>query len=277
MSCSAATAAAAGRGRARGAAADGHLHQRLGHTGCAAVRDLVAHLLDGSEDPASRPDDPARGGAGGAHGRDGDPHEGHVVRLGAGWSPLVVLVGLVRSMAGYRAPDRGVARGSALVRRTRRTGPTWVLASRASGRPAVNQIGSGGTEATLTDQAFNAGQVASYLWQFHLPRLSSQFDFPALVGVPVYDVWLKDLAGRFGWAADLAAAGLYIGAGGRRAPIDRHRGGAGHPPAAPMSACALRSWGSIAAPRWSASMWWTTASRCSRARPSCRAATCSRS
>jgi len=89
----------------------------------------------------------------------------------------------------------------------------WVVAARAAGRPSVNQVGSTGTENALADQAFNAAQIASYMWQFYLPRLSSQADFPQVVGVPVYDVWLKDLTGRFGWVQIALPDGLYVAAG----------------------------------------------------------------
>jgi len=40
---------------------------------------------------------------------------------------------------------------------------------------------------------------ASYLWQFYLPRLPFQRDFPASEGLQVYEVWIKTGWGAFGW------------------------------------------------------------------------------
>jgi len=42
-------------------------------------------------------------------------------------------------------------------------------------------------------------EMASYLWQFYLPRPGFLADFSTVKGIPVYDVWLKDLAGNFAW------------------------------------------------------------------------------
>lgn len=42
-------------------------------------------------------------------------------------------------------------------------------------------------------------QMASYLWQFYLPRLPFMADLPTVQGIPVYDVWFKGLIGNFAW------------------------------------------------------------------------------
>ncbi|HEX5910130.1 MAG TPA: DUF2142 domain-containing protein [Thermoleophilaceae bacterium] len=54
----------------------------------------------------------------------------------------------------------------------------------------------------LTEQLrgqFEPGLMASYLWQFYLPRLGFMQDIKTVTGIPVYDVWFKDLVGNFAW------------------------------------------------------------------------------
>ncbi|HEX8051992.1 MAG TPA: hypothetical protein VF517_03305, partial [Thermoleophilaceae bacterium] len=49
-------------------------------------------------------------------------------------------------------------------------------------------------DATLGD----AGSFASYLWQFYLPKLSFQDQFPGLGERPLWNVWHKTSWGAFG-------------------------------------------------------------------------------
>ena len=39
----------------------------------------------------------------------------------------------------------------------------------------------------------------SYLWQFYLPRLSSMEVFKPSPGLPLYDIWITEGWGAFGW------------------------------------------------------------------------------
>jgi 4-amino-4-deoxy-L-arabinose transferase-like glycosyltransferase len=75
----------------------------------------------------------------------------------------------------------------------------WLVFARAEGRPAVNQVTStSGQTVSVLD--FPPGYLASYLWQFYLPKLSSQADLPAGVSREYgYDVWVRTGWGVFGW------------------------------------------------------------------------------
>jgi 4-amino-4-deoxy-L-arabinose transferase-like glycosyltransferase len=75
----------------------------------------------------------------------------------------------------------------------------WLAFARAEGRPAVNQVTStSGRTVSVVD--FPPGYLASYLWQFYLPKLSSQADLPAGVSREYgYDVWVRTGWGVFGW------------------------------------------------------------------------------
>jgi 4-amino-4-deoxy-L-arabinose transferase-like glycosyltransferase len=45
----------------------------------------------------------------------------------------------------------------------------------------------------------SVGDFLGYLWQFYLPNLPHQHGFPQLLGLPVYERWIKGLWGSFGW------------------------------------------------------------------------------
>lgn len=77
------------------------------------------------------------------------------------------------------------------------------------------------TVATSSAHPFNVRQFLSYVWQFYLPRLPFLTPFRTTPGLPVYDIWLRQTTGVFGWldaylpdwmyrASALAAAGLGI-------------------------------------------------------------------
>lgn len=76
----------------------------------------------------------------------------------------------------------------------------WIAYTRASDRPTVNVVtaAEAGAEA---GPALDPGRIFDYLWQFYLPQIPGQenFAFAANFPLPVYDIWLKQLAGRFGW------------------------------------------------------------------------------
>lgn len=74
----------------------------------------------------------------------------------------------------------------------------WILYTRSSGRPTVNVVAA--TESGADPgPALDLGRIFDYLWQFYLPQLPGQENFPSAFTLPVYEIWLKQLAGRFGW------------------------------------------------------------------------------
>jgi 4-amino-4-deoxy-L-arabinose transferase-like glycosyltransferase len=70
----------------------------------------------------------------------------------------------------------------------------WLALAHALGRPAINQINS-----TSGSHPFNIGQFLSYVWQFYLPKLPFLTKFRTTPQLPVYDIWLRQGTGAFGW------------------------------------------------------------------------------
>jgi hypothetical protein len=70
----------------------------------------------------------------------------------------------------------------------------WVELAAASGLSAFNTLAAG-----LGPAASKLGQFLSYLWQFYLPRLPWMSRFRLTAGLGVYDVWLREGIGVFGW------------------------------------------------------------------------------
>jgi len=70
----------------------------------------------------------------------------------------------------------------------------WIELASALGRSAVNTIPSG-----PHPQRFNVRQFVSYVWQFYLPRLPFLRQIRETSGLPVYDVWMLQGFGDFGW------------------------------------------------------------------------------
>jgi 4-amino-4-deoxy-L-arabinose transferase-like glycosyltransferase len=93
---------------------------------------------------------------------------------------------------------------------------SWVALASSLGGLGITTVGSSPTHPFLISQFF------SYLWQFYLPRLPSLTPLRATPDLPVYDIWLRQLTGTFGWldvylptwmyrAATFAATGLGLG------------------------------------------------------------------
>ena len=55
------------------------------------------------------------------------------------------------------------------------------------------------TVATSPAHPFNVRQFLSYVWQFYLPRLPFLTPFRTTPQLPVYDIWVHQVAGVFGW------------------------------------------------------------------------------
>ena len=71
----------------------------------------------------------------------------------------------------------------------------WVVVSVVLGRPALFQVGTS-DNAPLPDSPLRL--LASYLWQFYLPKLPFQQEFAGFPTLPVYDFWAKGAWGAFG-------------------------------------------------------------------------------
>jgi 4-amino-4-deoxy-L-arabinose transferase-like glycosyltransferase len=69
----------------------------------------------------------------------------------------------------------------------------WVALAHATGRAAINTVGSSPAHP------FIVSQFLSYVWQFYLPRLPFLTPFRATPQLPVYDIWLNQGTGVFGW------------------------------------------------------------------------------
>jgi 4-amino-4-deoxy-L-arabinose transferase-like glycosyltransferase len=84
----------------------------------------------------------------------------------------------------------------------------WFGTARALDRAAVNEIAAGERTPTLTN--FNPRELASYIWQFYLPRLPFQQRFGGMKAYPVYEVWLKTGWAAFGWLEVTFPQPVYI-------------------------------------------------------------------
>jgi 4-amino-4-deoxy-L-arabinose transferase-like glycosyltransferase len=80
----------------------------------------------------------------------------------------------------------------------------WVALATALGRPAVNAIQSG-----AHPRPFNVRQFLSYVWQFYLPRPSFLTRFRETAGLPLYDLWIREGWGVFGWRDVAMAQWIY--------------------------------------------------------------------
>jgi 4-amino-4-deoxy-L-arabinose transferase-like glycosyltransferase len=107
------------------------------------------------------------------------------------------------------APALALGLGVGLWRRTGRDGPSGrvVAALAAAGLAGLAVVGlaTGVLSGRVDPRIF-----ASYLWQFYLPRLPFQRDFPALGGLPAYEVWVKTGWGAFGWFETRLPEPVYV-------------------------------------------------------------------
>ena len=83
----------------------------------------------------------------------------------------------------------------------------WVVAQFLRGQTAINGVGSGGSGSH--GPSFKIPQFLAYIWQFYLPRLPGMTPFRATSGLPVYDTWIRQGWGMFGWLEVAMPSWLY--------------------------------------------------------------------
>ncbi len=71
----------------------------------------------------------------------------------------------------------------------------WI-AARGHGNPALAPIGSA---PARRGTPFNLRQFLSYIWQFYLPRLPGMSPDRVTPGLSVYNIWVRETWGTFGW------------------------------------------------------------------------------
>jgi 4-amino-4-deoxy-L-arabinose transferase-like glycosyltransferase len=82
----------------------------------------------------------------------------------------------------------------------------WIAVQRLRGQAAINAVASG---ASGHSPPFNIPQFLGYIWQFYLPRLPGMTPFRATSGLPVYDTWIRQGWGVFGWLELTMPSWLY--------------------------------------------------------------------
>jgi 4-amino-4-deoxy-L-arabinose transferase-like glycosyltransferase len=85
----------------------------------------------------------------------------------------------------------------------------WLGLATASGRGVINTVGTG----PRGPAPFNVRQFLSYVWQFYLPRLPWMSRFRWTPGLGVWDVWVVEGIGRFGWLTVFMPEWVYQAAG----------------------------------------------------------------
>ena len=101
----------------------------------------------------------------------------------------------------------------------------WIAIARSQGIAPVNAVGKA---AGAPVRPFNLRQFLSYVWQFYLPRLPGMSPDRVTSGLPVYDIWLRQGWGVFGWLELWMPEAVYVLlAGVHVAGRDRQRGDRG--------------------------------------------------
>lgn len=111
---------------------------------------------------------------------------------------LVALFGILARRP-WRVP-RVLAFGAAVAVPLALTLGAWVLGAALLERPAAAQV-TQTTGSTIT-QATNWRELLSYLWQYYLPRVPGQNDYPIRSiggGFPLLQVWITQGWAAFGW------------------------------------------------------------------------------
>lgn len=84
---------------------------------------------------------------------------------------------------------------------------SWLVLARLLARPASAQL-----SAAATTSGLDVRELASYMWQYYLPKLWFMQDFfPSVpMTLPIYDVLLEGSWARFGWLEVRFPEGVYI-------------------------------------------------------------------
>jgi hypothetical protein len=106
---------------------------------------------------------------------------------------------LLALVIGWRrrpADQRRAARGELAVAFLALVVPVlgWIAVAAALNRSVVNTI-----KSSTAARPFNVRQFMSYVWQFYLPRLPFMTRLRETSGLPLYDVWVRQGWGTFGW------------------------------------------------------------------------------
>jgi hypothetical protein len=117
---------------------------------------------------------------------------------------VAVLFGWLRRPAGQRRTGIGALPAAGLVLLIPVLG--WVSFAPSLGGLSVTKV------ATSSAHPFNIRQFLSYIWQFYLPRLPFLTPFRTTAGLPVYDIWLKQGTGNFGWLSVFLPGWMYTAA-----------------------------------------------------------------
>jgi 4-amino-4-deoxy-L-arabinose transferase-like glycosyltransferase len=73
-----------------------------------------------------------------------------------------------------------------------------------------NYFNGEGDPSTPSFESFNVREFGSYVWQFYLPKLPFQHDFPLLPDSALYETWIKTGWGAFGWLEIRLPNELYV-------------------------------------------------------------------
>lgn len=109
--------------------------------------------------------------------------------------PPVLLALLLGWMRGPRS-ERLPARSWFVIPSLALTVPVfvWIVIAVRSGRSPVNTIPQGAHA-----RSFSVGRFLSFVWQFYLPRLPGMAPDREVPGLPIYQIWIRQGWGVFGW------------------------------------------------------------------------------
>jgi len=117
---------------------------------------------------------------------------------------LAVLVGAWRAREGLR---RVAVAGLVATAAFALVVTPWLVIARANDRPATGQL-QGASPASDV----NARELASYVWEYYLPRLPFQTEYAPLGEWPqAYETWFKRAVGAFGWLEIRWPPAVYAG------------------------------------------------------------------
>ena len=83
----------------------------------------------------------------------------------------------------------------------------WIELARSNGIAPVNAVGKA---AGSPVRPFSVRGFLSYVWQFYLPRLPGMHVQRVTPGLSVYDIWLREGWGVFGWLEVRMPEAVYV-------------------------------------------------------------------